>query len=45
LTSSSAQVKKELVGKFGIDAVAAQEILEFALNGERLSGRFFGEAI
>ncbi len=45
LTSSSAQLKKELVGKFGIDAVAAQEILEFALNGERLSGRFFGEAI
>ena len=45
LTSSSAQLKKELVQKFGIDAVAAQEILEFALNGERLSGRFFGEAI
>jgi putative Holliday junction resolvase len=45
LTTTSASQKKELVEKFGIDAIAAQEILEFALNGERLSGGFFGESI
>lgn len=45
LTTTSASQKKDLVQKFGIDAIAAQEILEFALNGERLLGGFFGESI
>jgi putative Holliday junction resolvase len=45
LTTTSANLKKELVQKYGIDAIAAAEILEFALNGERNLGGFFGESV
>lgn len=45
LTTTSAQSKKDLVQKYGIDAIAAAEILEFALNGEKNLGGFFGESV
>jgi putative Holliday junction resolvase len=45
LTTTSANLKKDLVQKYGIDAIAAAEILEFALNGERNLGGFFGESV
>lgn len=45
LTTKSAARDIEEVRRFGIDAVAAREILEFALQGERSSGEFFGEEI
>ena len=45
LSTKSANQSKELVEKFGIDAVAAAEILNFALAGERNSGKQFGEEV
>ena len=45
LTTTSANLKKDMVQKYGIDAIAAAEILEFALNGEKNLGGFFGESV
>lgn len=45
LSSKSAEQSKEMVERFGIDAVAAAHILEFALTGERNTGKRFGEAV
>ena len=45
LSTKSANQSKELVEKFGIDAVAAAEILNLALAGERNSGKRFGEEV
>ena len=45
LSTKSANQSKELVEKFGIDAVAAAEILDLALAGERNSGKRFGEEV
>lgn len=45
LSTKSAERETELVKRFGIDAVAAREILEFSLQGERSRGEFFGEKI
>jgi len=45
LTTKSAHDSKELVERFGVDAVAAAKILEFALAGEASKGERFGEAI
>jgi putative Holliday junction resolvase len=45
LSTKSAINAKELVERFGVDAVAAAEILELSLSGERNSGKRFGEAM
>jgi putative Holliday junction resolvase len=45
LSTKSAIHAKELVERFGVDAVAAAEILELSLSGERNSGKRFGEAV
>jgi len=45
LSTKSAFQAKELVERFGVDAVAAAEILELSLSGERNSGKRFGEAM
>lgn len=45
LTTKSAERESEEVKRFGIDAVSARLILEFALQGERSIGEFFGEEI
>jgi putative Holliday junction resolvase len=45
LSTKSASQGKSLVSKFGIDAVAATEILNFALEGERIQKRFFGKGL
>ena len=45
LSTKSAIHAKELVERFGVDAVAAAEILELSLSGERNSGKRFGEAM
>jgi len=42
LSTSSASGDKSLIVKFGIDALAAVEILKFALEGERSQNRPFG---
>ena len=45
LSTSSASSDKSLIAKFGIDALAAVEILKFALEGERSQGRPFGSSL
>jgi len=45
LSTSSASGEKSLVAKFGIDALAAVEILKFALEGERSQNRPFGSSL
>jgi putative Holliday junction resolvase len=45
LSTKSAIHAKELVERFGVDAVAAAEILELSLSGERNTGKRFGEAM
>lgn len=45
LSTKSASAAKELVDRFGIDAVAAAMILELALAGEKASGKRFGELV
>lgn len=45
LSTKSASAAKELVDRFGIDAVAAVMILELALAGEKASGKRFGELV
>lgn len=45
LSTKSAERETEAVKRFGIDAVAACQILEFALQGEKTKGDLFGEAI
>ena len=44
-STSSAAHDKESVKRFGIDAVAAVEILKFALDGERLQQQPFGRSL
>ena len=43
LSTKSAERETEAVKRFGIDAVAAGQILEFALQGEKSKGNLFGE--
>ena len=45
LSTSSASGDKSLIAKFGIDALAAVEILKFALEGERSQNRPFGSSL
>lgn len=45
LTTKSASMDPFEVKRFGIDAVAAREILRFALDGERSTGELFGEKV
>ena len=45
LSTKGAGAAKELVDRFGIDAVAAAMILELALAGEKASGNRFGELV
>ena len=45
LSTKSAAKAKEIVERFGVDAVAAAEILDFSLSGERSSAQRFGEAV
>ena len=45
LTTRSASVDSEAVRKYGIDAVAAKEILELALAGEKSSKKIFGDVL
>lgn len=45
LSTSSATSDKSLIAKFGIDALAAVEILKFALDGERSQEQPFGSQI
>lgn len=45
LSTSSASREKSLIAKFGIDALAAVEILKFALEGERSQNRPFGSSL
>lgn len=45
LSTSSASGNKSLIAKFGIDALAAVEILKFALEGERSQNRPFGSSL
>ncbi|MFM1788659.1 MAG: hypothetical protein RLZZ12_8 [Actinomycetota bacterium] len=45
LSTKSASSDKGLISKFGIDALAAAEILKFALEGERLQGTLFGRSL
>ncbi len=45
LSTTSASSDKSLIAKFGIDALAALEILKFALEGERLQDRPFGSQL
>ncbi|MBU3715693.1 MAG: Holliday junction resolvase RuvX [Candidatus Nanopelagicaceae bacterium] len=45
LSTTSASNDKSLIAKFGIDALAAVEILKFALDGERALGRPFGSSL
>lgn len=45
LSTKTASMDKSLVAKYGIDAVAATEILKFALAGEKLQNRPFGKSI
>jgi putative Holliday junction resolvase len=45
LSTSSATSDKSLIAKFGIDALAAVEILKFALDGERSQEQPFGSQL
>lgn len=45
LSTSSATSDKSLIAKFGIDALAAVEILKFALDGERSQDQPFGSQL
>ena len=45
LSTKSATEDKSMVNRYGIDAMAAVEILRFALEGERIQKRFFGSDI
>ena len=45
LSTKSSSSEKGLIEKYGIDAVAATQILELALAGERASGKRFGELV
>lgn len=45
LSTKSVSGDKALVEKYGIDALAAVEILKFALDGERLQQRPFGSSL
>ncbi|MFM8783493.1 MAG: Holliday junction resolvase RuvX [Actinomycetota bacterium] len=45
LSTSSVSGEKSLIAKFGIDALAAVEILKFALEGERSQNRPFGSSL
>lgn len=45
LSTKSAAEDRSMVNRYGIDAVAAAEILRFALDGERIQGRVFGREI
>lgn len=45
LSTKSAADDKSMVDRYGIDAMAAVEILRFALEGERIQKRFFGSDI
>lgn len=45
LSTKSAAEERALVSKYGIDSVAAAEILRIALEGERIQGRIFGRKI
>ena len=45
LSTSSASGNRSLIAKFGIDALAAVEILKFALEGERSQNRPFGSSL
>ena len=45
LTSKSASHDQERIKRYGIDAVAACEILNFALTGEKSLGKIFGSVI
>jgi putative Holliday junction resolvase len=45
LSTSSATSDKLLIAKFGIDALAAVEILKFALDGERSQEQPFGSQL
>ncbi|MFM8937918.1 MAG: Holliday junction resolvase RuvX [Actinomycetota bacterium] len=45
LSTSSVSGDKSLIAKFGIDALAAVEILKFALEGERSQNRPFGSSL
>lgn len=45
LSTKSASSDKGLISKYGIDALAATEILKFALDGERLQGDLFGKTL
>lgn len=45
LSTKSASTGKGLISKYGIDALAATEILIFALEGERLQGNLFGRSV
>lgn len=45
LSTKSATEDKSMVNRYGIDAMAAVEILRFALEGERIQKQFFGSDI
>lgn len=45
LSTKSATEDESMVKRYGIDAMAAVEILRFALEGERIQNRFFGSNI
>jgi putative Holliday junction resolvase len=45
LTTRSAAADSDAVKKYGIDAVAAKEILELALAGEKNSKKIFGDVL
>lgn len=45
LSTSSATSDKSLIAKFGIDSLAAVEILKFALDGERSQEQPFGSQL
>lgn len=45
LTTKSAVENSEGVKRYGLDAMAACEILDFALNGEKKLGKIFGSVI
>jgi putative Holliday junction resolvase len=45
LSTSTATSDKSLIAKFGIDALAAVEILKFALDGERSQEQPFGSQL
>ncbi|HEY9276266.1 MAG: putative Holliday junction resolvase [Actinomycetota bacterium] len=45
LTTKSANDNYEAIKRYGVDAMAACEILDFALSGEKSLGKIFGSVI